>query len=169
MKKHLILLTILPTLILPSCSSNKFLKRPEDTNLLFWITERVSAEDFKGCGCTYLPGWFGAAEYLDRRYEAIEEEGHSRAPDVHVTYLTSGYPDALDASAITRINITDPTITVYGLTMNSAPDVVESRMKELKFKVNKNGAYYKNNCTFYFSRECISINAPSTNKHHIVY
>ena len=172
-KTAFIFISIIP-LLLSGCSLNKFLKRPEDTNLEFWITESCSSEDFKNKGCTYLPGWFGAEEYLDSRYEPIkiiEENGYERlsVPEVHVTYLRAGYPDALDSWRITRIEITDPTIIVYGLNMNSSKEEVKNRMKELKFKENEYGGFYKNNCTFTFSNEHIVINAPSTNNSHIVY
>ncbi len=164
-----IFISIIP-LLLSGCSVNKFLKRPDDTNLEFWITESCSSEDFRNKGCTYLPGWFGAEEYLGSAYELIEdEEGHKEVPDIHVKYLRSGYPDAMDSWKITHIEITDPTIIVYGLSMNSSKDEVKNRMKELKFKENKNGGFIKNNCTFSFSDEYIVINAPSTNNSHIVY
>ena len=161
-------------LLLSGCTYHKFLKRPEDTNLEFWITESCNSEDFKNKGCTYLPGWFGAEEYLDARYEPIksyDEDGYETlsAPDVHVTYLISGYPDTRNSWKVTRIEITDPTIIVYGLSMTSSKDEVKNRMKELKFKETDNGSFYKNNCTFYFSNESIGISAASTNKTQIVY
>jgi hypothetical protein len=172
-KSAFIFISIIP-LLLSGCSLNKFLKRPDDTNLEFWITESWSSEDFTNKGCTYLPGWFGAEEYLDSRYEpikTIEENGYERllVPEVHVTYLRAGYPDARDGWRITHIEITDPTIIVYGLSMNSSKEEIKNRMKELKFKENEYGGYYKNNCTFSFSDEYIVINAPSTNNSHIVY
>lgn len=169
MKKIALFFPIIP-LLLSGCSLNKFLKRPDDTNLEFWITESWSSEDFKNKGCTYLPGWFGAEEYLGSAYELIEdEEGHKEVPDIHVKYLRSGYPDARDSWKVTHIEITDPTIVVYGLSMNSSKEEVKNRMKELKFKENDYGAFIKNNCTFTFSNEYIVINAPSTNRFHIVY
>ena len=172
-KTAFIFISIIP-LLLSGCSLNKFLKRPDDTNLEFWITESCSSEDFRNKGCTYLPGWFGAEEYLDSRYEpikTIEENGYERlsVPEVHVTYLRAGYPDARDGWRITHIEITDPTIIVYGLSMNSSKEEIKNRMKELKFKENEYGGYYKNNCTFSFSDEYIVINATSTNNSHIVY
>ena len=172
-KTAFIFISIIP-LLLSGCSLDKFLKRPDDTNLEFWITESWSSEDFTNKGCTYLPGWFGAEEYLDSRYEpikAIEENGYERllVPEVHVTYLRAGYPDARDSWKVTHIEITDPTIIVYGLSMNSSKEEIKNRMKELKFKENEYGGYYKNNCTFSFSDEYIVINAPSTNNSHIVY
>jgi len=173
MKKSLITLIIIP-ILLSGCATDKYLQRPKDTNLLFWITQRCSGEDFKQAGCSFIPGWFGAEEYLDYRYELLEvgdkysETHHYTIPPKHVTYVISGYPDALDGYAVTSIEITDPEITVYGLTMNSTNQEIENKMKQLQF-VKKNDAYFKNNCTFNFSSDFISIKAPSTNKHHIIY
>ena len=45
MKKFALFISIIP-LLLSGCSLNKFLKRPDDTNLEFWITESWSSEDF---------------------------------------------------------------------------------------------------------------------------
>ena len=45
-KTAFIFISIVP-LLLSGCSLNKFLKRPDDTNLEFWITESWSSEDFK--------------------------------------------------------------------------------------------------------------------------
>ena len=61
--KYIIGATIF-ALLLGACSSNKkdsdiYLDRPEDTNLEFWITQKVSFEDLDNKGCTYLPGWDG--------------------------------------------------------------------------------------------------------------
>ena len=114
------------------CSCSTFyLKKPADTNLDFWITERAERQEFEEKGCALLPGWFGAAKYLDHRYVAEESGDMAVAPAVHVTYLLSGYPDAKDEWAVTRIHITDPEITVYGLTMNSTNTEIEDRMADI--------------------------------------
>ena len=78
MKKIAFTLFSLLAFTLPSCGGNgnsKYLDRPEDTNLEFWITQKVEWKDFEEKGCTFLPGWFGADEYLDSRYQAVEEDG----------------------------------------------------------------------------------------------
>ena len=70
--------------ILCSCSTF-YLKKPADTNLDFWITERAERQEFEEKGCTLLPGWFGAAEYLDHRY--VAEESGDMAVDPLYTLL----------------------------------------------------------------------------------
>ncbi len=171
---------LIPTLLLAGCDTNKFLARPENTNLEFWITERHTYDELKEKGCTYLPGWFGASEFLDSRYTALEdEEGETTVrPDVYVTYLLSGYPDTLDKSAVTFIEFNDPLIYVYGLTIESTKEQIYSTMKNNRFKELDSGKYVngipyyrflKNNCVFKFSSTEITIGASSTNKHHVYY
>lgn len=174
----IVLISLLATV---SCANsvNLFLEKPSDTNLDYWITERVTGQYLLDNGCTFLPGWFGAEEYLDSKYEPIQEEGRMAvAPDIHVTYLITGYPDTLDGRAITRISITDPTTTVYGLTMNSSSEDIVNRMKKIGAKKLDSGeasddtehySYLIGNCTFVFSKVSIYISAPVTNNSHIVY
>jgi len=156
------------SLFLFSCEdSSKFLKKPKDTNLDFWITDHVSSSDFNDC--TYLPGWFGASEYLDRRYKATDD---FKAPTVHVTYLISGYPDVSDSLCVTRVEITDRIINVYGLTFENSETEICQKMVSLGFVVStKEGSssYYKNNVDFFFYSNRILISASSTNKNHIVF
>ena len=64
--------SVLPLMATLCSCSTFYLKKPADTNLDFWITERAEHQEFEEKGCTLLPGWFGAAEYLDHRYVAEE-------------------------------------------------------------------------------------------------
>lgn len=149
------------------------LARPDGTDLEFWITELADSEEMREKGCTYLPGWFGASEYLDSRYEAVEKDGRILAPDVHVTYLLSGYPDVTDETSITKIEITDPTVRVYGLTIGSVTDQIRHRLKGIASSVeaqdqNATVALIQN-CTFRFSDTEIAISAPVTNKQSVQF
>lgn len=161
--------------ILCSCSTF-YLKKPADTNLDFWITERAERQEFEEKGCTLLPGWFGAAEYLDHRYVAEESGDMAVAPAVHVTYLLSGYPDTKDEWAVTRIHITDPEITVYGLTMNSTNTEIEGRMADMTDKFHYSEvndvlhiSFNVGKCVFDFSSSAINIGVATTNKEEIIY
>ena len=182
MKKAKIIFGItLLSLFISACSSNKkdsdiYLDRPEDTNLEFWITQKVSFEDFDNKGCTYLPGWMGADEYLDSRYVADTSGKMAAAPDIHVTYLVTGYPDLLDDNAITRIDITDPSITVYGLTLNSTDNDIINRItgmaNSFSYVTTEDECYLKftiKNCSFSFMSDKIIIDVPVTNNSGIVY
>lgn len=170
--KYLILFPVI--FALSSCGKNgqSRLDRPEDTNLAVWITEPLDRNALTEKGCTSLPGWFGAEEWLDYRYEAKD----GKAPEQSVTYLFQGYPDVSDAWVATRIQISDPEITVYGLTMASAQEDIIRRMGALGFartddKTNPDySAFEKNSCHFSFSDTGIYIATDSpTNKNHIVY
>ena len=145
-----------------------FLDRPEDTNLEFWITQRTTPKELENKGCTFLPGCFGGEEYLDSRYSAVSTENMSYAPEVHVIYLITGYPDTLDESAITRIEITDPSITVYGLTLRSTDEEIRARMKGIAYSYAYKSFAIKN-CSFVFSSNRIQISVPVTNNQGVVY
>ncbi len=151
---------------LSSCNQSKFLDKPNNTNLEFWITEKVEREQLKDC--TYLPGSFGASLYLDSRYDAITSNNANSiniAPDVHVTYLLSAYPDYSDGGLyVTSISITDPTINVYGLTMASRTEDIISTMTSIGFSKGAENRYSKNNCVFTFRESEIIIGAEVTNK-----
>ena len=166
------------TMLITGCDAKKaiYLSRPDDTNLEFWITQSVAFEDFKEKGCTYLPGWFGADEYLDSRYVADTREGQATAPDIHVTYLLTGYPDTIDGKAITRIEITDPSITVYGLSLISTAEEIKTRMKGVADSISdmsENNArcvvFKIKNCSFGFASGIITISVPVTNNNNVQY
>ena len=179
MNKKIILpiITLISSLILTSCThDDNYLERPSDTNLEFWITQKVNEQEFKDKGCTYLPGWIGAEEYLDSRYVADTSEEMAKAPDVCVTYLLTGYPDLKDNPAITRIVITDPSITVYGLTINTSESAKIERMHPIctrfSFVTTTEECYFScgvGRCTFSFMSDRIIIDASTTNNSNIVY
>lgn len=117
-----------------------------------------------------MPGGFGVDVYLDGRYRGeVTENNRVILPDVYVCYYASGYPDALDPYCVTRIEITDPAINVYGLTLNSTAETIKETMLSHGFRELDNESYAKNNVAFSFSKSRIHINAPSTNKQGVVY
>ncbi|MCR5078942.1 MAG: hypothetical protein K6B65_03360 [Bacilli bacterium] len=165
---------LIPLFLLPSCGESRFLDEPSETNLDFYLTEPFDEEKIKSRGATYLPGWFGASEFLDGRYTPIIETigGFEQiaAPETKVTYLFCGYPDLSDAPRCVQIYINDPSVFVYGLSLNSAVEEVDGKMKELSFVEEGEGVYVKNGCFFTFSSKEIVMRTPeSTNKNNIVY
>ena len=153
-----------------------YLDKPNNTNLEYWITQKVNGEDLVNSGCTYLPGWFGAEEYLDSRYDAEISEGIAVAPLVHVTYLLTGYPDTLDETAVTHIEITDPDVNVYGLTFNSTYEDITTSMNGIADSFPTESVFDEcycsfviKNCTFSFLEGKIIIDVPVTNEQGIVY
>ena len=162
--------------LLCSCDAGKYLKRPDDTNLELWITEIVGIEKLREKGCQLVPaGIFGAALYLGSKYELIEPANDNLygLPEYYVTYFISGYPDLSDHSAVTNIEITDPEVTVYGLTINSTLEEAKARLgNKATYEELENGFYFKMKpCGFYFTdKEKIDIRAPeSTNHFGIIY
>lgn len=93
----------------------------------------------------------------------------STATDVAVTYLLTGYPDILDDQTVTTIQITDPEIVVYGLTMSSTNQEIEKRMNQLNASKGNEGCYTLKKATFYFSSKRITISVPVTNKRHVEF
>ncbi len=149
---------------LSSCGESKFLDKPNETNLEFWITEEASHDSFKNC--TFLPGLFGGDMYLDSRYEGVIREGSLmvEAPEIHVVYTVTSYPDYSDGgSYVTGIDITDPNINVYGLTMKSSKDEISKTLSNLGFLNDKNNCWRKNNCWFTFGGSGIYIGAHVSN------
>lgn len=171
---------IASSLLLGACvntapSNTSDFMMPENTDLEFWITQRVSLEEMAAKGCTYLPGWIGADEYLDSRYEALHNGSMAIAPDIHVTYLLTGYPDTLDDPAITRIEITDPSIKVYGLSMHSTEDEIRNKMNGIADAFVNDAedegrfTFTVRNCSFVFASESIMISVSVTNNSGIQY
>ena len=172
----LITLLSATSFLLCSCDIGKYLKRPDDTNLEFWITEVVGYNSIIEKGCTFVPlGIFGGSAFLGSKYELIDptDENYVGLPESHVMYYTRGYPDYSNHSAVTSITITDPEVTVYGLTINSTLAEAKARLgKKATYEETEDGfMFVVKPCTFSFkTNEEIDIGAPaSTNYFHIVY
>lgn len=134
MKKLIALLLLLCTLtlLLSSCGSKK-IEKPEDTNLEYWLLEKL---DTDGCTELYIMG-SNAHYYLAKGYEAeVNEKGHLVAPKAAVTYMVKRYPyrDWGLLWRISTIHITDPNVFVWGLTINSSREEFVETMTELGFE-----------------------------------
>ncbi len=173
--KKLFLLNILliVALVVFSGCGYIYVATPEDTNLEFWITQRVAWEDFDGHAENY--GWFGAREFYGTGYIPTEVEGSNQIdPEYCVKYLVTSYPDySSNKLAVTGIEITDPQITFYGLTLNSTEEQITQTMQKLGYKMGEEGTMlcaYKGNVRFRFSiGKSISINAGVSNRFGIVF
>ncbi len=176
MKKFLsVCLSIALTLVLCLTGCEKkaiFMQKPENTNLEFWITQEVTLSDFEGYQEKY--GWFGANEFYGRGYEPTMSENNEQIdPEHYVKYLVTSYPDYSSSRlAVTQITITDPSVTVYGLTMGSSREEIVSTMEALGYTTGQQGEELwvkKDNVTFRFHAEYIRIFATVTNKWGIVF
>ena len=136
------------------------------SNLEFWIGENVDNIDFSNHHEKYA--LMGGREYYGIGYIPwIDENGEQIDPEHCVIYTVTSYPDYISNQPhITHIFITDPTIKVYGLTLQSNIEEIEQTMKSKGFKIKyiadglraQRGKY-----TFSFSKESIRINVKVTN------
>lgn len=172
MKKVIFLLLVV--LIIPlitSCDKDKTIPKPEDGDFEFWITDDVT--DYDWTGHDSIDGWFGASEYLDKRYNSIrdEESNMNLKPEFYVSYVITSYPDyASTTKAVTSIDITDPSITIYGLSVNSSREEINKKMNELGLKsLEETFRYQKGNIIISFLVGRILIRAEVTNEKGIVF
>lgn len=148
---------------------------PEGCPLEFWITENVEGVDWSGHDELAV---FGAQEYLGAGYRAITDENgyNPYAPDVSVTYTVTPYPDySSGGQFVTRIWITDPTVSVYGLTVESPLEEWDAVMKEMGYMVNTladsstSHRADKDGFSFFYGGGYICIFAEVTNEQGIVF
>ena len=168
--KRIIALLLALVCICAVAGCNK-LPQPE-TNLEFWIGENVDDFDFSGFHMKY--GMFGGNRYYGTGYNpSLDEGGYQVDPEYCVIYTVTAYPDYASRSRhVTRIEITDPEIELYGLTLNSSMAEIADVMRECGFSVEdqlccvnaKKGKY-----SFSFSENSIIISVKVTNKRGIVF
>lgn len=174
MKKILKIIVPLIALIgLSSCDLfTYYLPKPDDTNLELWITEKITSDKLENL--TLVPGMFGGDVYLGSAYSIKEDGMLSPLPQIYVAYHITGYPDTTSQDkAVTRIEITDPEITFYGITLNSETKQIETAMKNEKFDVSYNEQGYlnasKKSVNFVFYKNSIRITATVTNSQNVQY
>lgn len=143
MKKLIALLLLLCTLtlLLSSCGSKK-IEKPEDTNLEYWLLEKLDTD-----GCTELNAYIGSKVkfYLAKGYNAIvTEKGNLDAPESAVVYTIRKYPytDWGVLWRISSIGITDPNVYVWGLTINSTREEFINVMTSLGFEFKSENEKY---------------------------
>ncbi|HPP36876.1 MAG TPA: hypothetical protein PK767_11650, partial [Clostridiales bacterium] len=133
----LILILAIFLACLTSCFGMGIPKKPKDTNLEFWITQDVSETDFSGY-CEIL-GWIGARQYYGSGYQPeVDENGNQTDPEYYVKYKVTAWPDyACQNKHITSIEITDPKVTLYGLTVDSSFDEFEQVFSEMGYEISR--------------------------------
>ena len=121
----LMLLLCTVTLMFSSCARDK-IDKPEDTNLEYWLLDRPDKKN-----------WILISSdcYLAAGYEAVlDENGELIAPKFAVTYTVRRYPFTdFGIKKITNIIITDPSVYVWGLTLNSTYEEFVNVMKSKGF------------------------------------
>lgn len=138
-----------------------------DTNLEFWIGDKVDETDFSGYQEKF--GLFGGREYYGTEYvPALDEHGNLVDPAHCVIYTVTSYPDySNEKSAVTSIYITDPSVEFYGVSLNSSHKEFDKLMQKQGFQITdthaiprtaKRGKY-----TVTFSKEYIRISVNVSN------
>ena len=170
--KRFILIFLAVILCLPAFSScGRRLSEPEH-DLEFWIGENVDGFDFSEYQPKY--GIMGGFEYYGRGYvPTLAEDGWQIDPEHCVIYTLTNYPDySSNSLCVTRIEITDPAVRVYGLSLSSTVDDIRSTMASEGFTVTGTDASIKaekDNFRFIFTKDSIRITAEVTNHFGIVY
>ena len=131
---------------------------PKNTSLEFWITEDVKDRDWTGHDEIY--GWMGAREFLGSGYKKNEDPtGSNQHPEHYVSYVITAWPDYADGGEfVTDITVTDPDVTVYGLTIESTHEEFDAVFEPLGYELSwSDGAIEtrvatKNGITFRLTR-----------------
>ena len=172
MKKWMCLLcAILLILPLVGCGDDISDFSEPPSNLEFWIAQNVDDVDFSKYQMKY--GRMGGDDYYGSGYvPTLDENGEQVDPEHCVIYTVTAYPDyASKKRHITYISITDPAITVYGLTVNSTAEEVRYELEErcgIDFEIEELGVgtlvARHGKYTFSFSPGVITIRVEVTNK-----
>ena len=90
-------------------------------------------------------GMFGGNMYYGTGYVPTLDENEQQVDPEHcVIYTVTSYPDYMNkAQHITRIEITDPEIELYGLSINSSKEDIKA-IKEFGFNSIRIPFHYKN-------------------------
>lgn len=157
---------------------------PKNTSLEFWITEDVKDYDWTGHDEIY--GWMGAREFLGSGYKKNEDPtGSNQHPEHYVSYVITAWPDYADGGEfVTDITVTDPAVTVYGLTIESTYEEFDAVFEPLGYELSwsegaiKTRVATKDGITFRLTRAVednpdvvpqIRISSEVTNREGIVY
>ncbi len=153
-------------LLLPSCQkATLYLAKDPNSNLELYLTQAVKDEDLTDL--YYLPIGFGVEVYL-----SVPPLENGAKPDQCVRYQLTAYPDYADGGRyVTGISITDPTYTVYGLTINSSADDFKVAMEEWGFALSESGlsADWGNGSIGLTPGKSLRLQAKVTNRDNIIF
>ena len=130
MKNKIYILTHLCLIFgLTSCTTSNvdITVRPKDYKLDYWLTEIVDVTKIDK-SLFYKSKYEGSETYLDSRYNFINDQGQKELPEKYVTYNVN-----LGKSMIQTIIITDPSITIYGLSMKSSETSIKRKLLRMGF------------------------------------
>lgn len=159
--------------------------KPQDTELEFWILENVEGVDWADHDTPYE--MYGGKAYLGENYSLELMDEDIQIPKEHIIYIITAWPDHSDSSAyVTEIEITDPAISVYGLTVNSSFEEFDSVFRGQGYNINidkneywENHRATKNGITFSLesgvfcvgggNESAFTISAEITNRDGVVF
>lgn len=144
------------------------------------MTEKVTSEDFKDHYS--VGGVFGAYQYFGKDYQPNEiTEENSDIQSKHcVIYTVTPYPDYSSDNGkfdtVTRIEITDPQVSVYGITCNSALQDFDKTFENLGCTIRDEGlihiaAYGKVEVSLasYDEFKRLTVSVEVTNKQGVIF
>jgi hypothetical protein len=144
------------------------------TNLEFWIGQNVDDVDFSSYHMQI--GLMGGDAYYGTGYVPLPDKyGKPRIPPEHyVVYTVTSYPDYSSRTKhITQIGIVDPSIQLYGISINSSKDEINTAMLNNGFtekeKTNSTVTYVNGKYSITFSDKYISLYVMVTNEHNIEF
>lgn len=95
-----------------------------ETTLEFWIGEKIVERDYENHEKLYN-GFLGEGYKLN-------PDNPNELPEYYVRYVVERYPDVYSKTkGVTKIEITDPNVMVYGLTTTSSLDDFEDVFEKL--------------------------------------
>ncbi len=146
-----------------------------NTNLEFWIAENVDNVNFSNYQMKFRIMGGGRVYYGTGYVPTLDENGHKVDPEHCVFYTLTFYPDYSDEQIhITMIEITDPVIEFYGLSLNSPKKEIRKTMGDkLGFAIEESSddtlIARKGKYTFSFSSRYICISVDVTNVTGIIF
>lgn len=106
------------------------IEKPSDTNLELWITEKADADTFSG----YERAWMHT-RFANRSFSK---------PGIAVTYEVGPYPDySGNSEYIVGIEIRDPSVVVYGLSVDASAEEFTKTMSAKGFSISDNIEKYR--------------------------
>lgn len=142
MKRNLCIIVVLfVVLLLCAGCYNNVPAKPVDSTLEFWIAEDVSSVDFSEYH--EILGWFGAREFYGKGYapvDYVDQDGNVYwgDPQYCVKYVVGAYPDESSGGQfITQITITDPNVTIYGITCNSSFAEFDVALRQVGYSIEE--------------------------------
>ncbi len=143
---------------LTGCNSTDITVRPNDYDLDYWISETVDINDIDASKIYEKSD--EKVVYLDSNYSfQSNTDGAPIFPKEYVRYIFSFSENDWSVSSI---HITDPSVKIFGLTMNSSANKIQYTLKKMGFEYldrysGLDPSYLKDNSEFRIYPTYISI------------